>query len=75
MSIFVLIMDSDKMKNDNFFFLFNENEISIDDISNKLKEHEQLCKTKGVKYNYVLAIRKLESIGLKQLNAYVKSII
>lgn len=72
MNVFVLLMKSDTEECDNFFFLFNPEVISIDKISGALEMHKKLCEENNIEYNYVLAIRKLEGLGLRQVQAYVK---
>lgn len=72
MNIFVLIIDSDTNENENFFFAFNPENISIDEISDALEIHKKATEENDMEYNYVLAIRKLESLGLKQITAYIK---
>ena len=74
MSIFVLVMDSDVEKNNNFYFLFDENIINIDYIDKELEKHKKSCEQDNIRYNYILAIRKLESIGLQQVNTYIKEL-
>ena len=70
MNIFILTMTNDINEKQNFFFVFDESKISIEEIHQEILKHKNICEKSNINYNYILAIRKLEGLGLRQVVTY-----
>ena len=72
--LFILETTNDKNELEYFYFKWDDSKLTIEEVSNKIKEHIIACQENNIEYNHVLAIRKLESLGLQQISAMILTI-